>query len=282
VDLRNIEQIQEQDSRSRPLPVGALLLAAIAGGALVVVAMTTFQGKQEPAKVAKDPLAELLAQQAPGRPAGSVADGDVTFPEMLSDGAKATTALAAVKDEKGRLLPQEAPTGSADPHEQVELPQGQLPAGDLLHSTKITTDPRDDLGQLAARRLSGESETLAPLGEQGGYEIQVASFSNAEEADKFVAELRKRGHRAYRQAAYVPDRGLWHRVRIGSFKSKFEAAGYQRKLDREERLSTFLVDPEKVKQQESIRAAKVEARERKLERSRAKKTAAEAAGDSDG
>lgn len=266
MDFRDLEQIQEQHPSRRGLPLGALLLAALSGGALVVVISSAFQSEREPVAAPKDPLAELLRHEQKVAAPARVDDRDVTFPEILSDGSRPTTALAAVKDERGRLLQAEPSAAPTEAGPEIPLPEGQLPAGDLLHSTKVTTEPKDDLSQLAARRLAGEPEGMAPLGSQGGYEIQVASFPEAEPADVFVEELRKRGHRAYRQAAYVPDRGLWHRVRIGSFKTKYEAAAYQRKLEAEERLSTFLVDPEKVKRQEAIRAAKEEARERKLER----------------
>jgi cell division septation protein DedD len=267
MDLRDLEQIQEQHPSRRPLPFGVLLLAALSGGALVVVASSVFQSERQPVATPKDPLAELIQHdQAAAPAAGQVDDRDVTFPEILSDGSRPTTALAAVKDERGRLLQTEPSEESAEGRPQIVLPEGQLPAGDLLHSTRVTTDPKDDLSQMAARRLAGDGEDMAPPGSQGGYEIQVASFPEAEAADAFVAELRKRGHRAYRQAAYVPERGLWHRVRIGSFKTKYEAAAYQRKLEGPERLSTFLVDPDKVKRQEAIRAAKQDARDRKLER----------------
>src|SRR5690606_32334645 len=107
--------------------------------------------------------------------------------------------------------------------------------------------------------------------------IQVASFRSPDDADGFVTELRKRGHRAYRQAAYVPERGLWHRVRIGPFKSRFEAQQYQQKLEAAERISTFLVDPEKVRRQEEIRNAKQAARDKKAERRRKRAEAAKMA-----
>ena len=42
-----------------------------------------------------------------------------------------------------------------------------------------------------------------------------------------MLELRKRGHRAFKQSAYVQERGLWYRVRIGSFKYEHEAKLYQ-------------------------------------------------------
>jgi cell division septation protein DedD len=105
---------------------------------------------------------------------------------------------------------------------------------------------------------------MAPLGSEGGYEIQVASFQNPADADAFVEELRRRGHSAYRQAAYVPERGLWHRVRIGPFKHKYLAQNYQKKLDDDQRIQSFLVDPDKVKRQKAIRDDKQKKRDAKL------------------
>jgi cell division septation protein DedD len=98
---------------------------------------------------------------------------------------------------------------------------------------------------------------------EGGYQIQVASFRDQNEADSYVGELKKRGHGAYRQAAYVKDRGLWHRVRIGPFKFKYLAQRYQKEFEEKERMSTFLVDPDKVKRQQEIYDAKVKARKEK-------------------
>jgi cell division septation protein DedD len=91
----------------------------------------------------------------------------------------------------------------------------------------------------------------------------VASFKQQPDADAFVADLRKRGHRAFRQAAYVPGRGLWHRVRVGPFKSKFQANQYKKKFEKSERVAPFVVDPHKVKAQQELRAAKLAIRKQK-------------------
>jgi cell division septation protein DedD len=98
---------------------------------------------------------------------------------------------------------------------------------------------------------------------EGGFQLQVASFKDPADAAKLVEDLRRRGHRAYSQAAQVPERGLWHRVRIGPFKSKFEANRYKVEFERSERVSPFVVDPDKEKQSEQIRAARLAAREKK-------------------
>jgi DedD protein len=267
MNVRNLEQIQEESGRPG-LPFGTLILSALAGGALVVAALASFERTEPPHEATVDPLAELIQRsQSTGRPTPMVVGEDsVTFPKTLSDQSNPTTAMAAVKDEQGRLLQRPEPALEASMATPPDaLPKAPLPAGDLLGATRVTTEPSDQLGQLAKSVTDGAGE-LAPPGEQGGYEIQVASFQNPLEADAFVEQLRKRGHRAYRQAAYVPERGLWHRVRIGSFKYKIQAAEYQKKLERDERISGFLVDPDQVKRQQAIRDAKLQAREDKQKR----------------
>jgi DedD protein len=275
VNVRNLEQIQEDDPKRRPSRLPALLLASIAGAALVTVAAISAKRTGPPASSKDDPLAALIAvaKTSAATPPEKLDGSELSFPKILSDEQRPTTALAAVKDERGRLvdqteapaLPAELPTGP--PPATDRLPVVPLPAGSLLGATPVTTDPKDSLSQLAATASKAdETATLAPPGSDGGYQIQVASFKQLEDADAFVNDLRKRGHSAFRQPAYVPDRGLWHRVRIGPFKTKFAAQQYAAKFEKSERVSPFVVDPHKVKQQAEVRAAKLEARRRQLKR----------------
>lgn len=89
-----------------------------------------------------------------------------------------------------------------------------------------------------------ESEPeFAEAGHEGGFQLQVASVKSRAAADALVIKLRRHGHRAYRRAARVPKRGLWHRVRIGPFSSQFEAERYQDSFAAKEGRSTLLVKP---------------------------------------
>ena len=265
VNVRNLEQIQEEDRGSRSSRLGALLLASLGGAALVTVALVMAKRTGPPARTEKDPLAELVKSAKNNSTPAEQLDGrDVTFPGILSDAQKPTTALAAVKDERGRLVEQPAQGGQAPaipstpPPPTDRLPVVPLPVGTLLSATAVTTDPKDSLTQMAeAVSTVAEGAELAPSGMEGGFQLQVASYREQADADRLVDDLRKRGHRAFRQAAYVPDRGLWQRVRIGPFKSKFEAAQYKAKFEATERLSPFLVDPDKVKQAEDQRAMRI-------------------------
>ena len=264
VNVRNLEQIQEQDAHGASR-LGALILGSLATAAIVTAFVVVTRKGGPPAVSSADPLAALVASAQNEPPAERLQGQDVRFPGVLSDNERPTTALAAVKDERGRLVVQPPPSGSVTPPPATErLPVVPLPVGTLLGATPVTTTPKDPLTAMAAdaSRVPDDAE-LAPPGSDGGFQLQVASFKDQNEADKLVDDLRRRGHRAFRQAAYVPARGLWHRVRIGPFKNRFEANRYKGEFERNERMSPFLVDPAKVKQAEEQRAVRVAAEEKR-------------------
>ena len=63
--------------------------------------------------------------------------------------------------------------------------------------------------------------------------IQVAAFKNLKDADNIVAKLIKKGYTAYRISSSIPEKGIWHRVRIGYFKDKADADSTLNKLKKE-------------------------------------------------
>jgi len=266
VNVRNLEQIQEQDS-GRPTRIGTLLLVSLAGAAVVSAFVMMSKKGGAPTRSTQDPLAALVAEsKTPGTPAEELDGKDVSFPRILSDDASPTTALAAVKDERGRLVKQDDALDAAQaaaalvapPPATDRLPVVPLPAGTLFNSSPVITMPRDALTDMAANAAAAKTDAeLAAEGSDGGFQLQVASFKDQAEADKAVEDLRKRGHHAFRQAAHVPDRGVWHRVRIGPFKTKLEALKYKERFERTERIAPFLIDHEKVKHAEEQRAAQV-------------------------
>lgn len=270
VSLRNLDQIQENEPRRSASRVAALLLGSVGVGALVAVTVMGARGPNV-SRPDADALEDLVkkGRSSSAVPAERLERQDVTFPAILSDEGEPTTALAAVKDERGRLSePSQGPdptTAQAlPPPPEDRLPVTPLPAGSLLSSTSATLVPRDPLTSLASKMSSpGSPEQSAPPGTDGKFQIQVASFRGLQEAEHFAQQLQRRGHRAHRVAALVPGRGLWHRVRIGPFENKYEAEQYRKKLERQERMGTFVVDPEKVRRAEEARAEKLAARAEK-------------------
>jgi DedD protein len=238
VNLRNLEQIHE-GAGSRSPRLATLLLAATGATAVLVVGMAMRDRQPAVDPVEKDPLAALVASAAQEKQDEGVqlrAD-ELDFPEVLSDADARTTALVAVKDKDGHLLETAEELPSDPPPATDSIPVVPLPAGTLLSATSVTKSPKDELSQMAAQvARTPDGTALAPPGSEGGYVVQVASFKEQDDADSFVTELRSRGHQAFRVAASVPDRGIWHRVRIGSFKTKYEADRYKEKLERNDQV----------------------------------------------
>lgn len=264
VSVRHLERIQEEERGGRAPKLAAAVLAALAGGALLTATVMPLTRNADEERSKPDPLAELVqkakasAAEAP-LPEQRLAPAQATFASRLTDDPAATTALVVVKDEQGQLIPlaeTEQAQPSVPPGAGDQLPVVPLPAGNLLQATSVTTAPDDELSLLAAQKSRPElTDESAPSGGEGGFQLQVASFRDQAEADKFVDELKTRGHKAYRQAAYVPGRGLWHRVRVGPFKYKYQANQYRSEFEKKERMSTFVVDPEKEERREQARAA---------------------------
>lgn len=273
VNVRNLEQIQEDDGRVPRSRLGTWVLAASGCAALALVALLSSRGGAAGTEGKADALGALVAsaQREPRLPADRLDPRDASFAGLLSDQPDATTALAAVTDDRGNLVKPVSVAGaastfalppgspSAPPEAGDRLPVFPLPVGTLVTASAVTTQPKDALTALATR--SGEQPAgspEAPAGMEGKYQLQVASFDKADDADKLVSQLRKRGHSAYRQAAYVAGRGLWHRVRLGPFGSKYDALLYRKKFEHQERMAPFVVAPEKAKlEAEKTRAAPV-------------------------
>lgn len=270
VNLRNLEQIVE-GSGARSPRLATFFLAATGAAAVLVVGFTMRDKQPAIESEKKDPLAALVAEAvahkkddaALGKP--EVERNEIDFPEVLSDADHRTTALVAVKDKAGRLVAPPASVEKSPPPALDQIPVVPLPAGTLLATTSVTEQPRDDLSRLAVQVTQvPESQPLAEPGAEGGFLVQVASFKDQKDAEEFVKELRARGHEAFVQAANVPGRGIWHRVRIGSFKTKYQAELYKDKFEKTERTIALVVDPEAVERQQKIRAAKLAERIRKF------------------
>jgi DedD protein len=245
--VRNLEQIQETDEATR-VPRGVTLVLVVLGTAAIGIAALTLTGhssKETPKRV--DPLGDLVAQkshQGPGRPADLSAH-EVTFPQILSDDDKPTTALAAVRP-GANVTPDPTVTAMAPPPVASDrLPVMPVPAQDVLQASPVVTRPRDNLTKAAAdtAQIADPPAATAPAGHDGGYQLQVSSFRSQAEANQFSDQLRARGHKSYVLEAHVNGRGTWYRVRVGPFKTQHEAAGYRSTFEAREHVVPFIVQP---------------------------------------
>ncbi|MCC6527507.1 MAG: SPOR domain-containing protein [Polyangiaceae bacterium] len=253
--VRQLDDLQEREPGERGSRVSALVLASFGGACIVFAALFMMRSPGKAKAAPSDPLGELVARAHPAssvtRPVRDLGQSDVTFPEVLSDRDKPTTAMAAMRPTaKGSAeaapvdtdaLPQRPPPATD------RLPVVPLPAQDVVQPPTAQVADRDTL-QIVARQQAQEqpAETVAP-GTPGGYQLQVSSFKSVGEADAFAAALRRRGHRAHVESAFVQGRGEWFRVRIGPFKFRRSADIYRQDFEAKERMVGFVVDPPKTK-----------------------------------
>lgn len=247
--FRDLDHIQENDGSGQPSRLGALVLASVSGACIVfaVIALTRNPTQKLPAPA--DPLGDLVAKANPTLAREARVGREITFPTALSD-TKNTTALEIVREAARAKATAEpsvpGPEASAVAASLAErLPPAMLPAQHVLESERRRSgdDPLSSVAREVARERGAEVEAGGP----GGYQLQVSSFNKREEAERFSAALRRRGHKAYVEPAYVPGRGLWHRVRIGPFKYKHSAVIYRQDFEAKERIVTFIVDPPKTR-----------------------------------
>lgn len=256
--LRNLEQIQEAESRPRGPRAGTLLLASLGAACLIFAILSQSKQKAPTAGRAPDPLGDLVAKGA--RPADSADLGgkDVTFPSMLSDETRTTTALAAMRPGgRGATSPvagdgNSGGVAAANPDEGATSPPPPtdrlavvpLPAKNIVASSPVVSRPRDTLTQMA-REASSVTTPPVEEGRAGGYQLQTSSFRSESDAASFATALRQRGHRAYVESAQLLGRGSWYRVRVGPFKTQKEAASYRSEFEKKEHLVPFIVEPPK-------------------------------------
>lgn len=248
--VRNLDQIQEDDRESQTPRAVTLTLLAI-GGACAIFAGYALPGRKAATTKPVDPLGDLVAQRAKSGPAAAPAPTDlsphdVTFPGILSDADKTTTALAAVRANpassgSAALLAQPTPPPATD-----RLRVVPLPAQNVLEASPIVTRPRDPLTKAATDTSAAQAQPAAPAagaGHEGGYQLQVSSFRSRDEADGFANELRTRGHKAYVLEAQVPGRGTWYRVRVGPFATQHAASTYRSSFEVREHVVPFIIPP---------------------------------------
>jgi cell division septation protein DedD len=267
--IRNLEQLQEDDD-GRRMPRGVTMIMVALGGACVVFAGLALGGRtSQPPAPKSDPLGDLVSQRsrlmpAPttsARPATDLQPADVTFPGMLSDDKRPTTALAAVRA-AGPATTAAATAGSAQaamaapppqpppPTDRLSVvPVAPLPAQAVLEASPIITRPRDALTKVASDAAQIDmpppsSSDTAPAGHEGGYQLQVSSFRTQAEAQGFADQLRARSHKAYVVEAHVPGRGTWFRVRVGPFTTQHAALQYRTGFEAREHVVPFVVAPE--------------------------------------
>lgn len=139
-----------------------------------------------------------------------------------------------------QLLPRE---------EEVDLPADEASGvWDILEDkgspplsmeTPLTEKPIDVPEPSSVETSTHEIEAARELESAGSncFCIQVASFRDGARAEAYKKELVEKGYPYPRIVkAEIPDRGIWHRVRIGRCESKADAERIAKEIQKLERL----------------------------------------------
>ncbi|MEE8432729.1 MAG: SPOR domain-containing protein [Candidatus Desulfatibia sp.] len=94
-------------------------------------------------------------------------------------------------------------------------------------------DTREKVNAVDSSRKGppSESGSGAEIGKK--ITIQVAALRDPKVADRMVARLKDKWYPAYRTVAEIPGKGVWYRVRIGSFRRKAEAQSTLERLKKD-------------------------------------------------
>lgn len=118
---------------------------------------------------------------------------------------------------------------------KLEKKPGQEAAQQFQNRDKAASQPVVS----AAPTRKPEPGTIVSRSE-ARFTVQVASFRKADDADRMVADLKQKNYPAYRIAGIIPDKGIWHRVRVGGFNTSAAARAMVQKL-RSDRITAFVV-----------------------------------------
>lgn len=116
-----------------------------------------------------------------------------------------------------------APTRNATPNAPAAA-SGVVDGKPRFEFYKVLTDKQDAAvpAKPADKPQPAKAAESKPAAANEPYFLQAGSFSNADDAEKLKARLALLGIEASTQTATIPDKGVWHRVRMGPYKNTDE------------------------------------------------------------
>lgn len=104
---------------------------------------------------------------------------------------------------------------TAQPTEQIVDP--------LSKATATVNSPRFDFYKILPgnqNSTAGQNVAKTPPRDTEQFYLQAGAFPNAEDADNLKARLALMGYESDIQTVDIPDKGIWHRVRLGPYKAE--------------------------------------------------------------
>lgn len=133
-------------------------------------------------------------------------------------------AAVAVAYWVGRSNPFDASEKSADTKSVADKTHGKKPADQVVDPLAKATNAPPDKPNFDFYKILPSQDNPAPDADapkaakaEALYLIQAGAFPNAEDADNLKARLALMGYEASILAVDIPNKGTWHRVRLGPY-----------------------------------------------------------------
>ncbi|MDP1635896.1 MAG: SPOR domain-containing protein [Gallionellaceae bacterium] len=122
---------------------------------------------------------------------------------------------------KGKTKPAPAVTLAPASPPAVAPAAGETEPGQQFEFYKVLTDKSGSTARKPATKPQETATAKAPAPGAAAskelYFVQAGSFQNEGDAEKLKAKLAFSGFEASIQTATIPDKGIWHRVRLGPY-----------------------------------------------------------------
>ena len=185
-------------------------------------------------------------ETAPPLPEMASASGqkqeEFTFYKTLTDKTEKTVSIElkprqASEENKAAVKqpPAESPKVSAVPPAQREK------KADVRNEKKPSSSTSKETVLQKPQALSKKEPPAASSNSKLRYTLQIASYQEKQMAADEVAKMKKRGYAAFIASSELSGKGLWHRVRLGSFLNKAAAEKLQKAIHAKEGISSMIV-----------------------------------------
>jgi cell division septation protein DedD len=179
------------------------------------------------------PLPEVVSKNLPKQE-------EFTFYKTLTDKENRTVTIdLKPKSTAEEKQPDKKQSGTEEPKnkgEQAAMKDKKVEA--LAEKEKTALPPKQTVSKQPP--VQAKKEPALTHVPKLRYTIQIASYQEKEMAEEEVKKLKTRGYAAFIVSSDVPDKGTWHRVRLGSFSNKAAAEKLLKQLQTKEGISPFI------------------------------------------
>lgn len=194
-----------------------------------------YQAKSGAQGEAAPPLPEMAATSGQKQE-------EFTFYKTLTDKTEKTVSIdlkprQASEENKVvvKQIPIELPKNSAaQPAQQDKMTAGKI---EKKPSSPAAKEPVPQKPQAVSKKEPVAAAAISKL----HYTLQIASYQEKQVAEDEVKKMKKRGYAAFIVSSELAGKGMWHRVRLGSFLNKAAAEKLQKTLHAKEGVTSMIV-----------------------------------------